>query len=63
MKHKNEIVAVKLNDPRLKPIPDELLDSLTKQELIVLLRGEQALRSLMETLLVSAEESVFKFEG
>jgi len=63
MKYKNEIVTVKLNDPRLKPIPDELLEGLTKQELIVLLRGEQALRSLMETLLVTAEESIFKFEG
>jgi hypothetical protein len=39
------------------------LNALTKQELIVLIRGAQAAKGLMETLLFTAKESIFKFKG
>ena len=56
-------MKVKLNDEILKPLTDEQLESLSRKELIVLARGEHALRMFLAGYVHELEEKVFEYEG
>lgn len=56
-------MKVKLNHPLLRPVPDDAYDKLTRHELIILARGEHALRVQLEGYVNELEEKIFEHEG